>query len=148
MLSRITWEQYATWVALLTGGYYIVVVLLYYRRDMWQLAQGRKPGTTSSEVLKGQPTRKEETTFIRPGMPGTLIHQVHDLMEELKPVFADAPNLLGKGDLLARVQTRLHGYIPLKGSEFEDAVIHHIILESNEQCGIALHAEEIKQYWS
>lgn len=135
MLEQISWNDYFFYIGIVSVIYWLFVVTIYYRYDVLQLMQGRQ--------RLGDQAAKH-----RPGIPDSSIHLVHELMEELKPVFASKEDLLGKKDLLAQVQMRLHNFPMLRGSELEEAVIHHIILESNEQCGMAVHAEEIKQIWT
>jgi len=42
MLSKITWQEFVLFLALVFAAYYLVVVLRYYRREIQQMIKGKK----------------------------------------------------------------------------------------------------------
>lgn len=85
MRTVITWEQLLSYVAVIVGGYYVVILLLYFRKDVQHLlsSKGKKKApflTGHMDGLSGDAHATEDTLY----------HQVHELLEDCKPVFKAA----------------------------------------------------------
>ncbi|HVM87903.1 MAG TPA: hypothetical protein VMT76_06920 [Puia sp.] len=42
MLSKITWQEFISFLALVFAAYYLVVLLKYYRKEIRQLINGKQ----------------------------------------------------------------------------------------------------------
>jgi hypothetical protein len=153
MLSQISWGQFWGWLGVLTVLHWVVVISVYYRRELFSLGTPsrnagvakRDPAPSAKPLLNTY-----QTAFKQPSTASSpLFSAVHELMEALKPVFQEAmEERVSKPALLQALQELLVEFRALNGSEFEAAIVDHIVLQSRERCGIILEAREIWAIWN
>ncbi len=74
---------------------------------------------------------------------------IHDLLEDLKKVFAVAlKTKMVKEELMQAIQVRLKSYPGLQGSDLQEDISNHIRIEAKTICGIALDATDLKLLWN
>jgi hypothetical protein len=153
MLSKISWSEFIWFLVFLHVSYYLIVLTLYFRKEV--LAFMRNPGLRSGSGFEAATISSEEEPFNSPQtLPIVSSHDeislsvIHDLLEDLKKVFAVASKTkMVKEELVQAIHAKLKSYPGLLGSDLREDISNHIKIEAKAICGIALDAEDIKRIW-
>jgi hypothetical protein len=133
MLSKISWSEFIWLLAFLLVPYYLSVLALYFRKEA--LAFLRNP-----TFMKAEPSEHKQQ-----GLPFSVIH---DLLEELKMIFANAVmSKMVKEELVQALCSKLKNYPALRGADLQHDVNQHIKIEAKDQCGFVLDESDMRQIW-
>jgi hypothetical protein len=141
MLSKISWSELVWFLVFLLIPYYLIVLSLYFRKEV--LAYMHNP------VLRWQSSNSPQT------LPAVLTHDdisfsaIHDLLEDLKKVFAVASktNMVIE-ELVQAIHVKMKSYPGLQGSDLREDIEQHIKIEAKSICGIVLEDTDLKQLWN
>jgi hypothetical protein len=135
MLSKISWSGFIWFLIFLLVLYYFVVVAVYFRKEVLNFM--RKP-VNVPQTLAAVSTH-DDISF----------SAIHDLLEDLKKVFAVATKtMMVKEELLQAVRVKLKLYPGLKGSDLREDISNHIRIEAKNICEIVLDDTDLKQLWN
>jgi hypothetical protein len=147
MKSWITWEELL--VVLFAVGilYYGIILLGFYREQLKSRRANKIPAKWNREQFQQTETVEAQ----QPTVPSPVVDissAVHELMQEIKEVFASAiSDHLEQGQVLSALTVRLQKYPVIKSSDFREAINNHIAMEFQLQLSIVITTEEINQYW-
>ena len=139
MLNAVSWTQFLEGIGGLGIVYYAGVILLYYKQE-----------------LKGLLVKKQ---LPEKGIPGihapanepldrALMGDVHDLMQELNGVFAEAQkNKYINNELLYALQLMLRKYPHIKATHFGLPINHYISDTAASHCAISFSEDELEALW-
>lgn len=139
MLSRFTWSDYLSAVAVLVIIYYLVITALYYRSEIKNILSGKfKPGT---KKLSDDNTASD-------GMDEADFDKLEAVVADLKrSTLQQAGTNTNKDQLLLQLKQRFANYDGLRRPAFRVAVNHYIIKHAKEICGVAFSEEELDAAW-
>jgi hypothetical protein len=132
MLNKISWHSFITFVVIAVITYYIIVGILYFRTDVMRL------------LKDGIKRNKQPAPSIGSTSNTELFSSVHELMEELKGLFAQG---YPKEELITALTSKLKAYTHLKNTNLEKAVDDHIIQSANSVCNVDIDDNDIKRIW-
>lgn len=133
MLSKISWSEFIWFLVFLLIPYYLGVLTLYFRKEA--LAFLRNP-----TFMKAEPIKQTSQD-----LPFSVIH---DLLEDLKLVFANAVmTKTVKEELVKAIHSKLKRYPALQGADLQHDISQHIKIEAKDQCGLILDESDLRQIW-
>lgn len=143
MQSVISWEQLLIGLLVLLLCYYAVILFVFYRRDFSFSGSSQKPGRSLT------PYASPITTPAYAMEPDAVLYnQVHELMEDCKPVFqAAVAQQLEKGQVLEALRIRVQQYPKIKGTALQVAVTNHIAQEMEHRLSMTLDDMEADSLW-
>jgi len=157
MFSKISWPQFVSTAIFLLAIYYISIIILYYRHDIMRwaahgitLGSANKNISATLPIEAPRPMSYNELTVAATEQSLQKINyaEVHELMEELKTIFASASKKkIVKQELILAIQNKLKDYVQLKGAEIENEITQHIKNECKEKCAVCLGSEDLKNLW-
>jgi hypothetical protein len=152
MCSTVSWSAFLQTIIILTVSYYSAVLFIFYRTDLirWFLefrniksktVLQNAAAVTVEEPRTNNPVDKKQNENILPS-------SMHELMEDLKIVFAEASgDRIKKPELLLKLKKKVKEYPQIKGTDFETAINRLIESESKERCEIILSTQELNVLW-
>jgi len=141
MLSKISWSEFIWFLILILVPYYFVVLSLFYRKEV--LAFMRNP------VLRRGPDMEVEPFHTVSSHDEISLSVIHDLLEDLKKVFAVAAKTnMVKEELVQAIRVKLKSYPGLQGSDLQEDISNHIKIEAQTICSIVLDATDLKLLWN
>jgi hypothetical protein len=147
MLSKISWSELIWFLVFLLVPYYLVVLSLYFRKEV--LGFMHNPILSrDSGIVAGSYTPEAESFHTVSSHDEISLSVVHDLLEDLKKIFALAVKTkMVKEELMQAIQVRLKSYPGLQGSDLREDISNHIQIEAKSICGITLEDADLKQLW-
>jgi hypothetical protein len=161
MLRNISWSEFILVLVAVLSIYYLYVILVYFGKDITRYFHTRTvldefpvkkdfspmPVSPNSSALNGDKKLKIPMTVV--ATPSEIeFSTVHDLLEDLKSLFAVAAKTsMIKQELVQALNGKLKNYPMLNDSDVRDDINVHIIEEVREKCGIELVPEDIKRLW-
>lgn len=139
MLNAVSWTQFLLGIAGLGIAYYAGVILLYYKQELKGLL-----------IKKQQPENGIQGIHAAANEPldGALMGEVHDLMQEVNGVFAEAQkNKYINNELLYALQRVLRKYPDIKDTHFGLSVNHYISDTAASHCAISFSQDELDAMW-
>lgn len=135
MLASVSWHDFVVMVVVTTILYYAVIITLFFRNDVFAIV---KTGFHSYRNKTVQTIDKEPELFAG----------INELLDELKTVFhAALASTYLKEELLQALHGILKKYMHLKGTDFETAIIQHIVQAAASGCALSLDDDDIRQIW-
>lgn len=147
MWLYITWGQLGIIIAAVLIPYYVCCFIIFYRGKIKSLFKGNtgvvwKRDDSKSLANSQQPVAKKSSN------DDGIHSSIYDLMDELKQVFEAADeNSLNKQQVLDAIKYRLVKYPSIKGTDFQNAVSDHIVLELQGKLGIAVDDGVVSKLW-
>jgi hypothetical protein len=141
MQQWITWGQLILFFIGCAVVYYAAWLWVYYRHKLFTRRTAAKAPVWSRVVAAdvGAPA----VTASR-----TPMSDVHDLLEELKPVWVAAEKeKLDKEQIASAIRGRLSRYATLKETPLQGSVTQYILQECLRATGLAFTEEEIIARW-
>ena len=153
MLGNISWSDFILFIVLFLSSYYLYIIAVFFRRDLFGLfgnhpkKQGLNSQATPSS-LKPKPLNTHGNSSIENVQSETPLSVIHELVEDLKKLFAlAAKTKMVKEELLQAIHSNLESYPQIAGTDLQHDVNIHIRVEVEEQCSIDLSPEDIKRIW-
>lgn len=160
MLSFISWSEFIWFLVFLLVPYYIVVLTLYFRNEVFAFLRNpslrrdpdprRGPGfQAEGQSPEVEPIDSPQTFVAVTSHDEISLSVIHDLLEDLKKVFAVASKTrMVKEELLQAIRVKLKSYPGLQGSDLQEDIGQHIKIEAKTICGIAFDVTDLKQLWN
>lgn len=160
MLSFISWSEFIWFLVFILVPYYLVVLSLYYRSEFFAFMRNpslrrdpdprRGPGFQAEGNLPEAESINSPQTFTATSSHDDIsLSVIHDLLEDLKKVFAVASKTrMVKEELLQAIRVKLKSYPGLQGSDLQEDIGQHIKIETKSFCGISLDVTDLKQLWN
>ena len=161
MLRNISWSEFILVLVVGLTFYYLYVSLVYFGKDITRYFRTRSvpdgflaekdfsatPLSSNISIPNRDKKLKTPTTVV--ASPSEIeFSTVHDLLEDLKSLFAVASKTsMIKQELIQALNGKLKNYPLLNDSDVRDDINVHIIQEVREKCGIELAPEDIKRLW-
>src|SRR5450631_3481333 len=123
MLSSISWSELITILVLVLIPYYLYVLSFYFRNEFVSLYRNQRnnlnPGLQLTEALtKPEVNNIPSDTSVTSVASEVQFSIVHDLLEDLKKLFAVASKAhMVKEELIQAMKSKLKNYTSLKNSD-------------------------------
>jgi len=151
MLTGISWGQFLSFWTVLLILYYAAVAVIFYKTDIFYLLKngfGKRKALGAASIHESngllEKNNVQEVSTEKP----TNQSAVHDLLEELKIVFARAlAKSYQKEELLMALQLLFKKYQSIKNTPFQSAVNNQIIRECLDSCSIELESNDLINCW-
>jgi hypothetical protein len=143
MFKSITWSNYSIAVVILLALWYGIIVLVYYRKELFNLLNGKYKIPTRKKIIKASDDaedtpEEEEHTFEE--LEGIVTDIRHSILEE-------AGKEVSKDGLLTQLKKRLANYGGLRQPAFRLAVNNFIIQHAESICGVVFSEDELNAAW-
>lgn len=139
MLSKFTWTDYLSAVALLVIIYYVIITALYYRTEIKNILSGKFEKKTKDI---------SDSSAASDGMDEADFDELEAVVADLKrSTLQQAGTNTNKDQLLLQLKQRLANYDGLRRPAFRVAVNHYIIEHAKEICGVAFSEDELDGAW-
>jgi hypothetical protein len=141
MLGKISWSQFIWLLVFILIPYYLVVLSLYFKKEFFAFVRNHS--------LKAKPVNSPQELTAVSSNDDVSLSVIHDLLEDLKKVFAVAAKTkMVREELVQAIHVKLKSYPGLLGSDLQEDISNHIRIEAKTICGIALDATDLKQLWN
>ncbi len=141
MFKSITWSNYFTAVVILLALWYGIIILVYYRKELFNLLNGKYQ----------IPTRKKKQQTSEEDIPEEGEHTFEELegiVTDIRhSIFEKAGNNAGKAELLMQLKARLANYGGLRQPAFRVAINNFIIQHAESICGVVFSEDELNEVW-
>ncbi len=154
MLSKISWSDFIWFLVFLLVPYYLIVLSLYFRGEVLTFLRNpvlrRDPGFPAGGLSpEAEPFNNPQALSVVLSQNDISLSVIHDLLEELKKIFAVAlKTKMVKEELVQAIQVKLKMYPGLQGSDLQEDISNHIQTEAKTICGVTLEAADLKSLWS
>ena len=136
MFKSISWQQFLTAALILVATYYLIVAILFYRREIRQLAAGRKDSRTATQPPNTTSTEDEQ--FAQATLLKNSVEEIIEMAVHQSWI---------KDELLTGLASRLELYPDLRNTPFQIAINNHISQQTQARCNIALLDQDLKLIW-
>jgi len=142
MFKSITWSNYFTAAIVLAGAWYIIITLLYYRKEVFNLFNGKYkiPIKRKNKTIEDEAEEVPEQEHTFEELEGIVTDIRHSILEV-------AGKEADKDKLLTQLSERLANYGGLRLPAFRIAINNFIIQNAESICGVAFSEEELDEAW-
>jgi len=154
MFTNISWADYLTGTAVLSGIYYGYVGLRYYTADLKELLSGKRKFNVKAAPLHSYDTDNAETGTPYPGETYTKASdddefaEVEHLIGRLNTVIADASKKEARPQEFKQyLHLVLNEYPNVKNSPLRSSVNELIVSECEKYGAVTLTEDEVDLLW-
>ena len=128
MLSSVSWQQYFSFIAIVTTLYYLALWVIYYKAKLLSFSGLKAPQSAGNEEVQ-----REEVAG-----------NAQLVIDEIKTVFAGRES---RNELIHGLQGKLKKYNQWDEPGFREIINAFITAESENKCSIHLSEEDLSALW-
>jgi hypothetical protein len=144
MLKGISWGECIEATLMMASIYYGVIVALYYRKEIWRVLKGRRPGKPGGNEKSGP-------ILPAPALAGTIPQDfvlTEKIVSELKRVIKKVmDDHVEREDMMRSIAHVLESHTHLENTPYGIAINHFIIRECETNYSVHLSEDEVGKLW-